>query len=118
MNDYYKFFHFTVTLGLECGLTHPVEWAINVHRTPGGTLSSDYYKKVNRYLPRYLVEIFKCFYLRCPENADEVLKMCDDHYPEGHMCKGYFSALKSEIEKYIKENKDGNISDRPRKNRK
>jgi len=105
MEDYYKFFHYTVTLGLGCGLDHPVEWIINAHRTPRGTLTPTYYWKVEKYVPRFLVEIFESLFMRSPDSATEVLEMCNNHYPEGHLCRGYFNFLKPNIEEYLKERK-------------
>jgi len=122
MEDYYKFFHSTVLGGIACGLNHPVEWIINAHRTPGGTLTPAYYWKVEKHVPRFLVEIFKSLFLRLPDSASEVLEMCDlflrlpdsasevlemcdNHYPKGHLCRGYFNFLKVDIEEYLKERK-------------
>jgi len=102
MEDYYKFFHSTVLGGIACGLNHPVEWIINAHRTPGGTLTPAYYWKVEKHVPRFLVEIFKSLFLRLPDSASEVLEMCDNHYPKGHLCRGYFNFLKVDIERYLK----------------
>lgn len=102
MENYYKFFHSIVLNGIMCGLDHPVEWIINAHRTPGGTLPLDYYQKVEKYVPRFLVEIFESLFLRLPTNATEVLEMCDNHYSEGHLCRGYFNFLKTDIEEYLR----------------
>ena len=100
---YYKFFYEAVTAGIACGLSHPVEWMVNIHRLPGGSMHPDYYKTIESYLPRALVDIFKNSNMRLPKNADEILNMCNLHYPEGHICRGYFDFLGKEIEKYVKE---------------
>jgi len=57
---YYRFFRNTVLCGIACSLEHPVEWLINIHRV-----------------------IFEALHLELPRNADEILEMCDSHYPEG-----------------------------------
>jgi len=103
-NKYYKFFHSTVLGGIICGIDHPIEWIINAHRTPGGNLTPEYYQEVEKYVPRFLVEIFESLFMRSPDSATEVLEMCDNHYPEGHLCRGYFNFLKPDIEKYLREN--------------
>lgn len=103
--DYYRFFHSTVLDGITYGLNHPIEWIINTHRTPGGTLTPAYYRGVEKHTPRFLVDIFKSLFLSRPNNATELLNMCDNYYPEGHLCRGYFSFLKPDIEKYLKENR-------------
>ena len=100
---YLRFFHFAVTGGIICGLDHPIEWAINAYRTPGGTLSADYYRDARKHLPRFLCEMYRDLNMREPETADEVLAWCDEHYRKDHLCRGFFGFLKEEIDGYLKE---------------
>ena len=101
--EYLQMFHWIVTDGLICDLTHPVEWAINAHRTPGGVLNIEYYEKLDKHLPRYLVERCEDFYCEHMESAEKVLKWCDEHYENGtnKMCLGYFEYLKPKIKEFI-----------------
>jgi hypothetical protein len=101
--DYYEFFYWTVAAGVTCGLMHPVEWLINAWRTPGCTLPPEHYESCRKHTPRYLCDIFDFLNMRRAENANEVLEMCDKHYPEGHMCKGFFERTREELDRYIKE---------------
>jgi hypothetical protein len=114
--EYYKFFYSTVTAGICCGLGHPIEWIINIHRTPGGTLGDNYYKTVETHVPRFLYELFQNLYLEDPEDADDIIKMCNSHYKNSpnQFCNYYFAFLIPQIQKYIesKNNKfynDNNI---------
>jgi len=100
--EYYKFFYGAVLSGIASGLTHPVEWMINTHRVPGGSMTPEYYREVERYVPRALIDIFEALHLELPRNANEILEMCDSHYPEGHLCRGYFEFLKQDIERCLK----------------
>ncbi len=102
MKDYCEFFHHVVMTGIVCGLRHPVEWVINAHRVPGGALTADYYQWVEKYIPQFLSEIYKATFFREPSSARDVLDMCDAHYPDGHLCKGYFNFLEEKIDEYIK----------------
>ena len=101
LEDYYRFFHYVVTLGIASGLRHPVEWLINAHRVPGGTLAPEYYQRVEKNTPRFLTDIFDSLNFGLPNSADDILNMCDEVYPERHLCKGYFQFLKTDIEKYL-----------------
>jgi len=99
--EYLRFFHDVVLTGIACGLDHPIEWIINAHRAPGGSLTQECYQEVEKHTPRFLVEVFENLFMRRPNNATEVLEMCDNHYPEGHLCRGYFNFLKADIERYL-----------------
>ena len=98
---YYRFFRNTVLCGIACSLEHPVEWLINIHRVPGGSMTTEYYQEVERHIPRALIDIFEALHLELPRNADEILEMCDSHYPEGHLCRGYFEFLRQDIEECL-----------------
>ena len=100
--EYYKFFYGAVLSGIASGLRYPVEWLINIHRVPGGSMTPEYYQEVERYIPRALIDIYETLHLELPRSADEVLKMCDSHYSEGHLCRGYFEFLKHDIERCLK----------------
>jgi len=98
---YNRFFVSAVKTGWLCGLLHPVEIAINAHRTPGGTLSEEYYRTVEKHLPRFLCEVYEDVLTRTPESAEDVLEFCDSHYHQGHLCRGYFDFLRDDIQKYV-----------------
>lgn len=100
---YLRFFHFAVTAGIICGLDHPIEWAINAYRTPGGTLSGDHYRDARKHLPRFLCEMFEDLNQKEPEGTDEVLAWCDEHYREGHLARGFFGFLRPEVDRYLEE---------------
>ena len=101
-DDYYKFCYFMMMTGIACGLNHPIEWAVNAHRTPGGILGEEYYRKCEEYLPKFLVDVYDSIFLRPPESADDVLKMCDDHYKNNQFCIGYFEFLRDRIDSEIR----------------
>ncbi|MCD6262328.1 MAG: hypothetical protein J7J52_04830 [Deltaproteobacteria bacterium] len=102
MMTYHEFFHYAVLAGIASGLQHPVDWLVYVHRMPEENMTPEYYQEVERFLPRLLIDFFGSLNLRLPTNADEVLRMCDKHYPKGHLCRGYFTFLRQDIEKEIK----------------
>ena len=92
-NEYLRTFHWIVTSGIVCGLDHPIEWAVNALRTPGATLEEDYYERMYHHLPRFLVEMFEAEHCRESESIEELRSWCDNHYPEGHLCRGFFSDM-------------------------
>jgi len=99
--DYLKQFHWIVTSGWVCGLSHPIEWMVNALRTPGGTFSSDYYEQMENITARYLCETYEAVECSEPKDAKDILTWCDDHYPEGHLCKGFFDRFEKNINTYI-----------------
>jgi hypothetical protein len=107
--DYLKAFESIVTMGLVCGLTHPIEWAVNADRTPGGTLTDEYYEAMAKAIPRFLVESFAMLtgmYREGRVTKDDVLDWVDEHYKDNELCRGYFrtpfweSRLESAVEAY------------------
>lgn len=78
-------------------------WLIQAHRTPGGTLSDEYYKGVREYTPRYLVEMFDCMLMRTPESAEDVLKWTDNHYRKNTYCRGFFNGWEDQIQQAIED---------------
>lgn len=100
---YLEVFHDIVTGGICCGLQYPIEWAVNAHRVPGGSLTLDYYQELDKYLPQYLYEMFMWDCCTEVKSAQEILDWCDNWYKNNTFCQGYFNYLKDDIDKYIKE---------------
>lgn len=99
--EYLSTFHAIVAVGLTCGLEHPVGWAINAHRVPGGSLPEDYYERMERHLPRYLCEMYELLNMETPTTTRQVLDWCDSLYPEGHLMRGYFAFLTPSLVAYL-----------------
>jgi len=77
--EYHSFFHWITTSGLVCGLSHPIEWCINAVRTPGGTLSPDYYQQAERWVPHALAEFYEAVHCQ-PPTVDGILEWVRHHY--------------------------------------
>lgn len=103
--EYLVFFHWVVTSGWICGLDHHLEFLVNAHRTPGGTLAKEYYSNIKKHTPRYLVELYEAINCAGPTNAQEVMDMCDEYYQKGHWCHRFFLPYKDSIDNYIKSHK-------------
>lgn len=90
-------FRWIVTSGITCGLDHPIEWAINAWRTPGGTLGDAYYEEMRAHLPRFLVEMYQT---QGPgtesATAWDILRWVETHYSDGRF-NGFFDFLTDEI---------------------
>jgi hypothetical protein len=99
--DYFKEFHWIVTVGVGCGLEHPLEWAVQALRTPGGTLSPEYYATMEAVMPRFLVEMYEATYNEPPLLADDVLAWSDEHFKENDMMRGFFKYLRDDIAAFI-----------------
>lgn len=91
--EYLEDFHWIVTLGIGCGLDHLIEWAVNAWRTPGGSLGLEYYERMRHSIPRFLAELYESCPRKRPGTLEEVLSWCDEHYEQGHMCRGFFRGV-------------------------
>jgi hypothetical protein len=99
--EFYQFVYDTFTCGIICGLQHPIEWAINIHRTPGVSFKPEFYQSVEKHLPRFLCLLYELFNMDPPRTAKNVLQMCDQHYQHNTFCQGYFDFLEPQIDQYI-----------------
>lgn len=99
---YNRVFRWIVTSGITCGLDHPIEWAINAWRTPGGTLSEAYYQEMRAHLPRFLVEMYQT---QGPgtesATARDILQWVEGHYSDDRF-NGFFDFLTDEITAALK----------------
>lgn len=94
---YNRVFRWIVTSGITCGLDHPIEWAINAWRTPGGTFPDSYYVEMAAYLPRFLVEFFQAQGPGAESaTAKDILQWVEAHYPDGRF-DGFFDCLADRI---------------------
>ena len=105
--EFYQFVYDTFTCGIICGLQHPIEWAINIHRTPGVSFKPEFYQSVEKHLPRFLCLLYELFNMDPPRTAKNVLQMCDQHYQHNTLCQRYFDFLENQINMYIKGNLNG-----------
>ena len=98
--EYYDFFHSVVFSGICCGLEHPLEWVLNYWRTPGATMSPDYYTQARKLIPRLLVELYEATHMKIPEDATAVLKWFNAHW-EHDMFIGIFDSMTEGIAEAI-----------------
>lgn len=89
---YLEDFHWIVTSGLTCGLDHPIEWAVNAVRTPGGTLSDDYYTRMRESVPRFLTEMYEAIELEEAAPWSKVQEWVNHYYQPDHPCQGFFDS--------------------------
>ena len=90
--DYYRDAYFIVDCGLSCGLEHPIEWAANAWRTPGGTMSADYYVRMREVIPRFLVEMHKTMEMAEPATGAVIVAWTQAHWAENEMMQSFFKA--------------------------
>jgi hypothetical protein len=102
--EYLFFYHWVVSTGIVCGLEHPLEWALNALRTPGGTLSEEEQAKTRKYLPVFLVEMFEDFYQKNAESSKEILDWFRGHY-KTTIFEHYFDSFQDPIDKVINSNR-------------
>ena len=99
--EYYREFHWVVHCGFICGLVHPIEWIVNAHRTPGGTLTPEYYEKMNEITGRYLCEMYEAMNAPMPATLDNVIKWCNDYYPEEHFISNLGESFRPHISEFL-----------------
>lgn len=89
--------------GLSGGFDHPIDWALNYTSVPlaANTVEGN----LHYYLARFLCDIFECDYSGYPDEPEDVLKWCDDHYPDQHIAKGFFGFLTEQL-RYCIEHRD------------
>jgi len=92
-----------ITAGWLCGLQHPVEWAMQAWRTPGGTMGDDYYEEMKVVLPRLLCEFFEAERQQEP-TVDLVKEWMEDHYIVNDYAKEWcIRQLLPLVAKYLEE---------------
>jgi len=101
-DDYLPWFRSIVMMGLTCGLEGPVQWAMQAHRTPGGSFLPSYYVEIEKHLPRFLSEMYEARYCAKAKTADEVLDWCNEGYEDGEFTmRGYFEFLREAIAQHL-----------------
>ena len=103
--EYLRFFHEVVTLGVICGLQHPIEWAVSSDRSCVDVLPGECQHYTNEHMPRFLCEMYQHCTFEIATTAEEIFEWVDKCYEKNPMCKGYFLFLKEGIDKYIEESK-------------
>lgn len=103
--EYLRFFHEVVTMGVICGLQHPIEWAVNASRSCVNVLPEECQRYTDEHMPRFLCEMYQHCTFETATTAEEIFEWIDSCYEKNTMCKGYFLFLKEEIDKHIEESK-------------
>lgn len=90
--QYLKDFHWCVTSGLVMDLDHPIGWAVNCWRTPGATFSPEYYQRMLRFIPRFLLEVLEAQNLGKP-TVEEVYQWVAEHYEQNPQMNDLFNSV-------------------------
>ena len=101
--EYFEDFRWIVLAGITCGLDHPIEWAANAWRTPGGTLSSEYYQRMQLSVPRFLIDVYEAQGPSdVPMTPDVVIGWANKHFENNEMFVGFFDIFRPGFEHLLK----------------
>ena len=77
-DKYYEHFHMMVTMGICCGLDHPVEWLVNYDRA----IAAPYHAipEIRRFVEIAAIDLYEWVHMEPPEDWEQVSKWISSYY--------------------------------------